>query len=248
MRRHPPDLPEIQSPPPKIELERNPRILSNSLCRPILRWPSDRSKATGHAFSAPRRIFLHIGDSGAERSHFELPGDFCSSPGTDGVGTQRNNEKTDRALSGAVSDLMVVQLLFCGCALPARRRSVAFAETLATPPIASLDEARSQIIASTVAAHELLRFGLTLGLLQWRSCRPGVYRLSLLSIGRFRAFHSLGLLQPYRLVTDGCSVGPPKRAINAHFSSDQPGNRRRWEGEWSVNTLSGFASEPERCV
>jgi len=57
----------------------------------------------------------------AERSHFELPGDFCSSPGADGVEAQRNNEKRDRALSGAASDLMVVQLLFCGCFLPARR-------------------------------------------------------------------------------------------------------------------------------
>jgi hypothetical protein len=47
-----------------------------------------------------------------ERSHFEPPGDFCNSPGTEGVGAQRNNEKRDRALSGAVSDLMVVQLLF----------------------------------------------------------------------------------------------------------------------------------------
>ena len=43
---------------------------------PFFRWPSDRPNPTRAGFLAPTRIFLHIGDSGAERSRFELSGDF----------------------------------------------------------------------------------------------------------------------------------------------------------------------------
>jgi hypothetical protein len=97
--------------------------------------------------------------------------------------------------------------------LAARCGPIPFAETFATPAIASLDEAEGQVVRAAVAAHELLCLRLTPSLLQWRSRRLGVYRFSLLSVYQFRAFHFLGLLQPYRLASDVCSVASTKRAI-----------------------------------
>ena len=72
---------ESQSPPPKSEMERNSRIPLKSVKRPFLRWPSNRRNATRAGFLALSRIFLHIGDSGTERSRFELPGDFLGGNG-----------------------------------------------------------------------------------------------------------------------------------------------------------------------
>jgi hypothetical protein len=45
-----PNLLEIQSPPPKIEMEKISRIVLQPTDLSLLRWPSDRWSATGRAF------------------------------------------------------------------------------------------------------------------------------------------------------------------------------------------------------
>jgi hypothetical protein len=39
------------------------------------------------------------------------------------------------------------------------------------------------------------------------------------------------------------------KASDEHsFSESRLNDRSRWNGEWDVNTLTGFGGEPEQCV
>jgi hypothetical protein len=78
----------------------------------------------------------------------EQVGEYCKRKGTERL----NPDPSSRLLAL----LLNLRLLL------SRRRSIAFAETLPTPAIASLYEGRSQIVTIAVAAHELLCFGFTL--------------------------------------------------------------------------------------
>src|ERR1700722_4870668 len=86
-------------------------------------------------------------------------------------------------LSHLLALLLAIRLL-----LP-RRRTVALAETLPTPAIASLDEARGQVVRAAVVAYELLCLRLALRHVPGQSPMLSVGRFNLLSICQFRAFH-----------------------------------------------------------
>ena len=85
----------------------------------------------------------------AERSQFELPGDF---PGQIEKVQASTPSKTKKGPSLCARSL-VGKLLLLGPQLLLRRRgSIPFTETFPAAPIASLNEARSQVVATAVAA------------------------------------------------------------------------------------------------
>src|SRR5262249_39777373 len=96
-----------------------------------------------------------------------------------------------RVCGRPIPQLHVLVLLLASLLLRRFRRSIAFAETLPTVAITSLDEARREVVRAAVAAHELLCLRLVLSLApgQWSMLSFG--RLGLLSARQFRVPLSL---------------------------------------------------------
>src|SRR5277367_5854277 len=139
----------------------------------------------------PRLVFAQYPDDLllAEATPFHRPSPF-SGDGLYLISAEFRGAGHDLSSCGLVSLLLALRFL-----LP-RRRTVALAETLSAPPIASLDEARRQVVRAAVAAYELHCLRLALGLVPGQSPMLSFSRHGPLTTCQFRAFHSLGLLQP----------------------------------------------------
>ena|SRR5208337_230288 len=97
----------------------------------------------------------------AERSRFELSGDFLGGPEQALHHDVAPNEKGTELLTRPIPRRTLWLLLLDRRLLLPSCRPIPFTEALPAPAIASLDEARSKVVTPAVAAGQLLRFRLT---------------------------------------------------------------------------------------
>jgi hypothetical protein len=144
--------------------------------------------------------------------------------------TDRDRTHSSPASHPAVCSLLLARQLLCPS-----YRSIPLTETLSAPPIASLDEARSEIIGAAVAAYEFLCLRLGHGLFPWRTHRLGVYRVSSWCVPISRVHFSLSFSR----------IGWGRMFALLRRRSERWQAMRRRTG---VNSPTGFHGEPERCV